>query len=184
MKKVDVSGYDPKRREFFRRGLMILSGLLAALIGVPAVAYLIEPLVERSKANEVELGPLEELSETPRKYIIKYVAQTGWVKAERTMTLYARRPSPDSDEVVVLSNICTHLGCPVHWAEEEARYFCPCHGGVFDIEGRVLAGPPPRPLDRLKPIIRDGYLYIDPTDYIHQIDEESLLGGKSPAKET
>ena len=162
---------------------MILSGLITALVGIPSIADLIKPLVEKIKSNLVELDPLEGLSGWLRKYVIKYISQTGWVKSELSMILYARRTSPDSDDVVVLSNICTHLGCPVHWDEGEECYFCPCHGGIFDIEGRVPAGPPPRPLDRLKPIIKQSYLYVDPTDYIHQIDEERLLSGEGETKQ-
>jgi cytochrome b6-f complex iron-sulfur subunit len=45
-------------------------------------------------------------------------------------------------EVVALSDVCPHLGCKVHWEEAERRFFCPCHGGIFDKDGRALAGPP------------------------------------------
>ena len=41
---------------------------------------------------------------------------------------------------------CTHLGCEVVWVGEDRRYHCTCHEGTFDDEGRVIAGPPPRPL--------------------------------------
>lgn len=47
-----------------------------------------------------------------------------------------------------LSTTCTHLGCKVYWEPENARFFCPCHEGVFDVNGNVVSGPPPRPLDR------------------------------------
>ena len=41
---------------------------------------------------------------------------------------------------------CTHWGCEVRWSEPERRYLCPCHEGIFDSAGRVVSGPPPRPL--------------------------------------
>lgn len=44
--------------------------------------------------------------------------------------------------------LCTHMGCPVTWVGEERRYHCPCHGGRFDADGRVVAGSPTRALDR------------------------------------
>lgn len=47
-----------------------------------------------------------------------------------------------------LSTVCTHLGCRVRWEGNRRRFFCPCHDGIFDEEGRVVSGPPPRPLDR------------------------------------
>lgn len=73
------------------------------------------------------------------------------------------------------SLICTHLGCVVRWVPEggdgkAARtlssgknpglFVCPCHGGVFDAEGRVIDGPPPRPLERLEVRVRDGRVFI------------------------
>jgi cytochrome b6-f complex iron-sulfur subunit len=47
---------------------------------------------------------------------------------------------------VALSAICTHLGCIVQWHPEQRRILCPCHAGVFAADGRVVSGPPPRPL--------------------------------------
>jgi len=40
------------------------------------------------------------------------------------------------------SSVCPHLGCRVHWEDAERRFFCPCHNGVFDADGRAVAGPP------------------------------------------
>lgn len=50
---------------------------------------------------------------------------------------------------------CTHLGCATRWDDATRLFLCPCHGGGFDLEGRVVMGPPPRPLRRL-PLRRDG----------------------------
>ncbi|NNC40836.1 MAG: Rieske (2Fe-2S) protein [Acidimicrobiia bacterium] len=41
---------------------------------------------------------------------------------------------------------CTHSGCEVRWSEERDEYLCPCHDGIFDQDGKVVSGPPPRPL--------------------------------------
>ncbi len=46
-----------------------------------------------------------------------------------------------------LSTTCTHLGCKTYWEPENDRFYCPCHEAVFDTEGNVVSGPPPRPLD-------------------------------------
>jgi len=56
----------------------------------------------------------------------------------------------DSERFVAYSQGCTHLGCPVHFQAETRKLYCPCHEGFFSVEdGRVLAGPPPRPLTRI-----------------------------------
>ena len=53
-------------------------------------------------------------------------------------------------EIYAVSGVCTHLGCIVRWQRSRKLFFCPCHGGRFDVEGRVLGGPAPRPLARLE----------------------------------
>lgn len=54
-------------------------------------------------------------------------------------------------QLVAYSSICTHLACAVLWRPEANRLECPCHDGVFDAAtGEVLAGPPPRPLPKVR----------------------------------
>jgi cytochrome b6-f complex iron-sulfur subunit len=48
------------------------------------------------------------------------------------------------------SLVCTHLACTVTWNAEKKEFYCPCHDGFFDSEGKVLSGPPPSPLERLR----------------------------------
>ena len=55
---------------------------------------------------------------------------------------------------------CTHLSCPVHFNAEETRLDCPCHNGTFDARtGRVLGGPPPRPLPQIALKIENGEIF-------------------------
>lgn len=49
-------------------------------------------------------------------------------------------------EVLALNAKCTHEGCTVRYVPGESLIWCPCHNGRFDLHGRVLSGPPPRPL--------------------------------------
>jgi Rieske Fe-S protein len=57
--------------------------------------------------------------------------------------------------------ICPHLGCISRWEEESEVFHCPCHGAEFGPEGDVLAGPPPRPLDRLIVAVEGENIYIE-----------------------
>jgi arsenite oxidase small subunit len=57
---------------------------------------------------------------------------------------------PEAETIVAYSQTCTHLSCAVYYAAAERRLECPCHEGYFSIDtGRVLQGPPPRPLPRI-----------------------------------
>lgn len=54
------------------------------------------------------------------------------------------------DQFVAYSQKCTHLSCPVLFKAQENEFFCPCHAGRFSVaDGRVLGGPPQRPLPRI-----------------------------------
>jgi menaquinol-cytochrome c reductase iron-sulfur subunit len=50
--------------------------------------------------------------------------------------------------VVAYGPQCTHLGCAYHWEEAKSQFVCPCHTTLFSIDGKVISGPAPRPLDR------------------------------------
>jgi Rieske Fe-S protein len=80
----------------------------------------------------------------------------------------------------VLSNSCAHLGCPVRWlvnAEGHGEFLCPCHGGIYDINGNWVGGPPPRGMysyPEVK-IEEDGMLYVK-----HVYNIEDRLDAQRP----
>ncbi len=71
----------------------------------------------------------------------------GWYREKVARQVYVTRD--ETGAPVVFSRTCTHLGCPVKWKAQSKTFRCACHGGVFDAQGAVLDGPPPRPLVRL-----------------------------------
>lgn len=78
-------------------------------------------------------------------------------------------------QLKILSNSCAHLGCPVRWLiiEGQGEFLCPCHGGIYDLNGDYVAGPPPRGMYEY-PVaeIRDnGKLYIK-----HEFDGSAPYG--------
>ncbi len=67
---------------------------------------------------------------------------------------------PDEQTLLAYSQKCTHLACAVQPRVEEGKFHCPCHNGWFDMKtGRVLAGPPTRPLPRVKLEVRQDAIY-------------------------
>ena len=77
----------------------------------------------------------------------------------------------------VLSNSCAHLGCPVRWFTDEKLYLCPCHGGLYDINGGWVGGPPPRGMYRYTDaeVRENGRLYVR-----HKFDIEPGLDAQEP----
>lgn len=76
----------------------------------------------------------------------------------------ARQQEGDTAECfVALSSVCPHLGCAVHWEAHNERFFCPCHNGAFDAEGKATQGPPAaagQSLTKFPLKVEDGLLYI------------------------
>jgi Rieske Fe-S protein len=67
------------------------------------------------------------------------------------------------NEFAAYSQACTHLMCPVHYQHAQQQFYCPCHEGFFSArDGRVLAGPPPRPLPRYPVEVRGGQVWVVP----------------------
>jgi nitrite reductase/ring-hydroxylating ferredoxin subunit len=68
------------------------------------------------------------------------------------------------EDFVALSSTCPHLGCQVHWEAHNERFFCPCHNGAFDPQGRAYEGPPAeagQSLPRFPLEVREGSLFIE-----------------------
>jgi Rieske Fe-S protein len=78
----------------------------------------------------------------------------------------------------VLSNSCAHLGCPVRWIVREGagELLCPCHGGIYNINGEYLSGPPPRGLYRYtNKVDKNGDIYVK-----HEFDTGGNQGFQEP----
>lgn len=136
------------RREFLSTLTWAIGALLGAGLGVPAVAYLVGPALQRQQTETwIRLGSTSKVElGTPTLFKAKVERKTGWITNEQELSVYVL--TENGRDFVAMSNICTHLGCRVRWIAGQGQFFCPCHNGVFDKAGAVLAGPPPRPLDR------------------------------------
>jgi len=66
----------------------------------------------------------------------------------------------------VFSGVCTHLGCIVRWEENKGRFYCPCHQGIFNKQGEVTGGPPPRPLDEYQVELDNNLVFIKVEDKV------------------
>ena len=95
---------------------------------------------------------------TPTLFKTTIKRQTGWITNEEELSVYV--VTDNGRDYIALSNICTHLGCRVRWITDRDEFFCPCHNGVFDKVGKVVSGPPPRPLNQYETKIVDDQILI------------------------
>ncbi|OGN92002.1 MAG: hypothetical protein A2Y88_04365 [Chloroflexi bacterium RBG_13_48_10] len=148
------------RRNFMQAAIWGFGGLIGIGFGVPAVAYVVGPsLISKQTQAWMRLGSISKVEVgTPTLFTYTVEIQTGWIASTEEISVYVL--STDGRTFIAMSNICTHLGCHIRWIAEQKQFFCPCHNGVFDNAGNVVAGPPPRPLDRYDVKVEDGQLFV------------------------
>jgi Rieske Fe-S protein len=148
------------RREFLGTATFAIGGLIGLGIGVPAVAYVVGPaLQESAEENWILLGSVSKVEiGIPTLFKTTIERQTGWIVNQQEISVYVL--TDNGRDFVAMSNVCTHLGCRVRWIADQQEFFCPCHNAIFDEEGNVVEGPPPRPLDRYEVKVENDQLYI------------------------
>ncbi len=137
---------------------MALNAVVAALMATPAIGYVLSPLLRRRSGQWVVIDKASKFpGGAPRRVIYKYLDERGYSVEQIRRAAFVVR---DGNELVVLSPVCTHMGCNVGFNDAANLFECPCHGGKYDASGRVVDGPPPQPLRRFKTRVRGGNLEI------------------------
>ncbi len=151
---------DLNRRKFMEIGIYSISGTIAAISGVALTRFAIGPSFKKKKAKwiEIDLENNPDNSGGFERVVLEYETKDGWLTKNARTLAYVKRIK--EDEVIAVSAGCTHLGCIVTWDEESKIFKCPCHDGRFDAEGKVISGPPPRPLERHKTKVEDGRILL------------------------
>ena len=109
-----------------------LAGVWMSLV-YPLVRYLIPPAEANVATNEALAGAVGELKPNSAK-TFRFGSHPA---------LLVRLPN---GEYQSMSAVCTHLGCTVQYQPDTQQIWCPCHNGRYDLNGRNIQGPPPRPL--------------------------------------
>jgi len=149
------------RRSFYSVLINLLGGIIAAIIVIPAAAYLLikpkssngDAMLEIADVNSLEVGK-------PREVVYVHTRVDGWKASKEKTSVWIVKN--DAGEVVAFNPVCTHLGCAYHWEDAQKQFLCPCHTSVFGLDGKVVSGPAPRPLDRYVTKIEGGKLLINP----------------------
>jgi cytochrome b6-f complex iron-sulfur subunit len=125
---------EPGRRRVIE--ILLGGGLLASLASFlyPVLRYLVPPAVADLGGDEIVAAKLTELKANSAK-IFRFGSRPGLLIMNSDSTYRA------------LSATCTHLACTVQYRSDLRQIWCACHNGIYDLTGRNVSGPPPRPLD-------------------------------------
>ena len=124
----------PGRRTLL--GVLLGSSLLASLASIiyPILNFILPPPTGEVDTDTVVAGRADELAPNSGK-IFRFGSRPG---------ILVRTPAVD---YCAFSATCTHLECTVQHRGREHDVWCACHNGVYDLQGRNVSGPPPRPLE-------------------------------------
>ena len=126
---------DPSRRRFVNWFLGTSAGAFLLAVLYPVSRYLVPPTAGESAAGTVTL-PLKPEDVRPNSgQIFKFGSRPGILV--RTA----------AGELRAFSAVCTHLNCTVQYRPDFGQIWCACHNGHFDLNGKNVEGPPPRPLE-------------------------------------
>jgi len=135
------------RRKFLS---LLLGGALIGWLGsllYPLARYLIPPEIPEAKPTTLKVAKVDEV--TPNSSL---------------MFRYGRKPGilirTQDGKFNAFSAVCTHLDCTVQFRADWGIIWCACHNGRYDLTGRNIAGPPPRPLTPFEVNIKDGEVYV------------------------
>ncbi len=147
------------RRSFFIGAIYAIWAAIAAALGIPALVYLFFPPKVRKAEAWVEVGDVSKLSvDAPVEMTFRRNRRDGWkIISEKSTAWVVRLPAQG---IVAFGPQCTHLGCAYHWEEAKNEFLCPCHMSMFSVDGKVLSGPAPRPLDRYQTKVQGGNLWV------------------------
>ncbi len=144
-------------------------GVIGVGLAVPLIGYVASPALKRRESSWNDVGPIDKLiSGEPEELEFVNTVKDGWRTASVKKVVWAIKQL--AGHVVVFSPICPHLECGYRWDGDDKKFKCPCHGSVYDVAGKVLAGPAPRPLDVLPSKVEDGRLWVTYKQYKSGID--------------
>jgi len=122
-------------------------GFLVAVF-YPVIRYIIPPELPESAVNSVTLPFAPSDMPTNSGRIFKFGNKPG---------ILVETPG---GELRAFSAICTHLECTVQYRDDLGEIWCACHNGHYDLNGKNIAGPPPRPLDRYDVNVRGDQIVV------------------------
>jgi len=156
---VDLHPENADRRRFLSRAVTLIQTAIWATVAFVMSRTVVGRALGAKQTNWWPAADLADLIDgEPTPVTVRRAQTDGYRQTVNREVVFLIKMK---DQVTALSSTCTHLGCRVSWDAEAALLKCPCHGGKFDRNGVVKAGPPPAPLARFPTRIESGHVMVE-----------------------
>jgi menaquinol-cytochrome c reductase iron-sulfur subunit len=147
------------RRNFLVRAIVAIQATIGAIVAFIIGSTTLAPSFSGRDEAWLRAIALDGLPENqPVPVTLRVTRSDGYSQVVDRTVVYLVRTGDQN--VRALQSTCTHLGCRTSYDRKTKLILCPCHGGVFDVEGHVVSGPPPAPLPTLSTRIEDGQVLV------------------------
>lgn len=147
------------RRNFLVRTIVAIQATMGAILAFILGSTTLAPSFSARDETWLRAIDLDALPENqPVPVTLRVSRSDGYSQVVDRTVVYLVRIG--DQEVRALHSTCTHLGCRTSYDRKSKLILCPCHGGVFDVEGHVVSGPPPAPLPTLSTRVEDGHVLV------------------------
>jgi quinol---cytochrome c reductase iron-sulfur subunit, bacillus type len=154
------------RRRFMTGSANAAGAIAVGAFTLPALAFAIGPIFKQQGHTWVDIGLVGDFTENEYSPVVATITPGVGEIGKTTAYVRKRNAALDTDPAdretpyIAISTRCAHVGCPVRWTPAAERFVCPCHGGVYDVLGRRVSGPPVRPLDRFPTRVRGNIVQL------------------------
>jgi menaquinol-cytochrome c reductase iron-sulfur subunit len=150
--------FSDARRRFLKLAIGALTAVSGFVLGLPLIRtiYRSAPVTAAGWSAAAKLAALP--FGRPASINFQTQSEDAYIRGDTVHSVWVIRHA--ENDLTVFSPVCTHLGCYYAWNQQAGRFECPCHGSVFSMDGKVLGGPAPRPLDTLPHKVENGTLYV------------------------
>ena len=147
MEDLDPLHKQVERRDFLK--FVLGGGAIAWLAAIlyPVLEYLNPPIQGEVEVTSVKFGKISDIEKDSGK-IVKFGSKPVLLIRSSDGQFHA------------FSATCTHLDCTVQYRKDFGTIWCACHNGKYDLTGRNISGPPPRPLDEYRVTIQGDDIFI------------------------
>jgi menaquinol-cytochrome c reductase iron-sulfur subunit len=151
-----------KRRGFIVQAIYAATSLIAGTLAASVGKYLLgtphqeeNPWADAGDISNIQTG-------NPQEVTFDRIRVDGWSARNEKASAWVILDNKKT--LTAFSPLCTHLGCAYTWQAQRKAFLCPCHGSVFSADGKVLAGPAGRSLDRYTVKVEGTRLWLGPIE--------------------